>query len=275
MWYGQHVKKVNKAIADQVEVVLLGDSILANLARYPAVWDRHLAPLNAANCGIRGDRTQNVLWRVEHMHLPSTVSVGLIHCGINDINGPFACAYGPHDIAKNVISCGSKLQERNPLMSIVIMGILPAEEAFRGRKLQIDEVNDLLRLSCLSRGFLFVEPSSCWRADSGELNQSLYWRDGLHLGLKGCHQLAHIYHKSIIECRKMHKMNKKPFKSSPTNATTSTLSHPYPDSIPYVHTPPPPSPPRYPPPNRNTMNDNQSRRKTKRKARTETMPKRL
>ena len=47
-WYGQHIK-VNKASANQVEVVLLSDSIVANLARYPAVWDRHLAPLNAAN----------------------------------------------------------------------------------------------------------------------------------------------------------------------------------------------------------------------------------
>ena len=71
--------------------------------------------------------TQNVLWRVEHMYLPATVSVGLIHCGINDINSTSANAYGQHGITENVILCGFKLREGHPLMAIIIVGILNAE----------------------------------------------------------------------------------------------------------------------------------------------------
>ena len=37
------------------------------------------------------------------MYLPATVSVGLIHCGINDINGTSANVCRPHEIAENVI----------------------------------------------------------------------------------------------------------------------------------------------------------------------------
>ena len=85
-WYGEHVRTYRNTITKQAEVVLLGDSLVSNLSRYPNVWDHHLAPLNAINCGIRGDRKQNVMWRVDHMYLPATVSVGVIHCGINDIN---------------------------------------------------------------------------------------------------------------------------------------------------------------------------------------------
>ena len=69
----------------------------------PQVWNRHLAPPNAVNCGIRGDNTQNVMWRIEHMYLPATVSVGVIHCGINDINAASSHENVPHKIA------GSKL----------------------------------------------------------------------------------------------------------------------------------------------------------------------
>ena len=111
-WYGEHIKKYTKCIKDQSRAILLGDSLVANISRYPEVW-KPLERLDAVNCGIAGDKTQNVLWRVEKMRLPATVSVGVIHCGINDINGALSHTYGPREIAENVISCGSKLRERD------------------------------------------------------------------------------------------------------------------------------------------------------------------
>ena len=204
-WFGEHVRKYHNAIKKQAEVVLLGDSLVANLSRYPSVWNQHLAPLNAANCGIGGDSARNVLWRVEHMQLPATVSVGVIHCGVNDINGgASSTAYGPQEIAENVITCGSRLQERHPMMSIIIMGILPAEETFWGRKSQIVEVNTLLKEYCLSRGFLFIEQVGHWGdPSSDDLNRSLYWRDGLHLSKKGCNMLAKMYADNIVRVKSL------------------------------------------------------------------------
>ena len=71
-WYGDHVRGYNKIIKEQAEVVLLGDSLVVNLSRYPIVWD-HLDNLNSVNCGIRGDHTQNVLW-------PGRTHVSSCHC---------------------------------------------------------------------------------------------------------------------------------------------------------------------------------------------------
>ena len=132
-WHGEHVRSYTNISKEQAEVVLLGDYLVANLCRYPVVWD-HLSNLKAVNCGIRGDRTQNVLRRVDNMYLPASVAVGLIHCGVNDINGTAAKAYRPHEIAENIILIGFKLRERHPLMSIIISAILPAEESNWGRK---------------------------------------------------------------------------------------------------------------------------------------------
>ena len=94
-WYGEHVRAYGNTITKQAEVVLLGDSLVSP---YPQVWNRHLAP-HAVNCGIRGD----VMWRIDHMYLPATVSVGVIHCGINDINAASSHGNVPHKIAENVI----------------------------------------------------------------------------------------------------------------------------------------------------------------------------
>ena len=113
-WYGDHVCTYRNVISKQAEVVLLGDSLVSNLSRYPQVWNHHLAPLNAVNCGIRGDNTQNVMWRIDHMYLSATVSVGVIHCGINDINAASSHANVPHRIAENVILCSTKLKSRHP-----------------------------------------------------------------------------------------------------------------------------------------------------------------
>ena len=56
-WYSLHRQHVNSIVRRQAKVVLLGASIVRNLARYPCVWDRPLEPFNAVTCGIGGDRT--------------------------------------------------------------------------------------------------------------------------------------------------------------------------------------------------------------------------
>ena len=107
-WYAFHRGHVNGIIRWQAKVALIGDSLVANLSRYPGVWDHHLKPLNAINCGIGGGRTQHVLWRVDHMYLPASVSVVVIHCGSNNLDFN---VYQPNDIANSLVSIGSKLRE--------------------------------------------------------------------------------------------------------------------------------------------------------------------
>ena len=121
-WYASHRNFTNQIIRRQAKVILLGDSIMANLARYPCVWDHHLQPFNTVNCGVGGDRTQHVLWRAENMYLPASVSVATILCGTNNMDNN---VYQPHDIADSVIACGTKLREKHPHLKVIVVGILP------------------------------------------------------------------------------------------------------------------------------------------------------
>ena len=43
------------------DTLLLGDSIVAGLSRYPNVSNEYFAPINALNLDIGGDRIKNVL----------------------------------------------------------------------------------------------------------------------------------------------------------------------------------------------------------------------
>ena len=42
--------------------LLIGDSIIAGLPRYSNILKRCFKLLNAMNCGIGGDRVENILW---------------------------------------------------------------------------------------------------------------------------------------------------------------------------------------------------------------------
>ena len=43
--------------------LLIGDYIIAGLSRYSNIWKGYFKPSNAINCGIVGDRVENILWR--------------------------------------------------------------------------------------------------------------------------------------------------------------------------------------------------------------------
>ena len=64
-------------IKEKARVLVLGDSIVEGLARYPDVLDL-LKPFNAVNCGIRGDSNQNLFWRVDHF--PFQFPFALLFC---------------------------------------------------------------------------------------------------------------------------------------------------------------------------------------------------
>ena len=82
-WYDIHEKHKSICKSSKTEVVLIGDSIIAGLRRYPNVWQKFLSPHQALNFGVGGDHTQHVLWRAKSMTLPKTCKYLFIHCVTN------------------------------------------------------------------------------------------------------------------------------------------------------------------------------------------------
>ena len=70
----RHEEFLEVARREPCEVVFVGDSITdmwreeerSGVTRGKRVWDKYFVPLRAVNFGIGGDRTQHVLWRIQH-----------------------------------------------------------------------------------------------------------------------------------------------------------------------------------------------------------------
>ena len=85
-WIECHRNYCLKMKVTNPNTLLLGDSIIAGLARYQNVWKKYFVSLNAMNLCIRDDRVENVLWRAISLPLPSSVRNIVVHCGTNNIS---------------------------------------------------------------------------------------------------------------------------------------------------------------------------------------------
>ena len=85
-WYEQH-KQHNKLLKEkkQYETLIIGDSLVYGLRRYNTVWE-HFFKNITLNCGIRGDRLENTLWRAENLDIPLNIQNIVILCGTNNID---------------------------------------------------------------------------------------------------------------------------------------------------------------------------------------------
>ena len=157
-------------------LALCGASIVQGLKRYINVWQM-FAPLGAINLGIGGDRTQNLLWRVEDLwHLPSTVEFLVIHCGTNNL-----CDNLPSNIADGVLAVGAMAKKNNSMVKILIL--LHCDLNNYKMRSNVAEVNNILRRTCHKMNFTFAEEDADWLQDS-ELNMEYYHKDWIHLNKK-------------------------------------------------------------------------------------------
>ena len=60
-WLNSHNKRCNSMIIGNYSTLLIVDSIIAGLSRNSNIWKRYFKPLYAINCGIDGDRVENIL----------------------------------------------------------------------------------------------------------------------------------------------------------------------------------------------------------------------
>ena len=65
--------------------VVIGDSVAAGLMRYRNVWGKKFNR-DTGNCGIGGNKTQNVLWRYNNITLPQSLKYVVINCDTNNLD---------------------------------------------------------------------------------------------------------------------------------------------------------------------------------------------
>ncbi len=152
-WFARHAEKIaeietandpkhNKTI----ELLMVGDSITNNFDKGgpgESVWEHHFTPLNALNLGFGGDRTNHVLWRLDHLPtLKTSPKAASLMIGTNNI------CWGsdqPKQAAEGVQAIAVKLNKIYPEMKILVLGVFPRRQNLdHPHRKQIIELNSYL-----------------------------------------------------------------------------------------------------------------------------------
>src|SRR4029453_623056 len=100
-----------RAKQGHVDLIYVGDSIVQLYEKQGKdTWDRYYAPRNAVNLGISWDRTEHVLWRLDHGNLDG-ISPKLAIVMIGQNNGPHNTA---EEIGAGVTAVGPKTPAKPP-----------------------------------------------------------------------------------------------------------------------------------------------------------------
>lgn len=180
-WYRMHSEDVAVAEAGEAQVVFLGDSITEGWD--PKIWEERIAPLKAANFGIGGDMTQNLLWRMEHGAVEKLdPQVVVIMIGVNNFLRYNA---SPQEVFTGVKAVVEKALNDYPNAEIILNGIFPYEqsgqhpnrEKVKQANALIKNLDDFPRVHYYDFGPSLLE-------DNGDLSRDIM-PDFLHPNAKG------------------------------------------------------------------------------------------
>ena len=169
-WMNTHVKHCSRLNDKNFDTILIGDSLIAGLARYSKVWNRFFKPLNAFNCGIGGDRVEHLLWRAYDLRCFSSLRNVIILCGTNDLYHD-----SPEDIANGLIKIASCFKQGNNAINVFICAILPRDGTSSINRQLIKETNNILKSSCSVNHINFIDQDANWIQMNGSLKPDLFY----------------------------------------------------------------------------------------------------
>lgn len=177
-----HVKTV-QANAGPIDVLLVGDSITI---QWGESWKKHFPDLKAVNIGIGGDKTQNVLWRLDHGGVEALQPKAIVLM-IGNNNMFFTPETGIEAAAKGIEMCVRNLREKFPDAKIVVAKILPAhapDNRFHQDILATNEALDDFKLNSDPQ-VQVLDLTGDFLNDDGTLKKTLYTPDNIHLSSAG------------------------------------------------------------------------------------------
>jgi len=193
-WLARHQQKLAdaKTIFNQggkIDLLFIGDSITQGWEKEGAeIWKQHYANRYAFQIGFGGDRTENVLWRLEHNAVDGmnpkliVLMIGTNNTGHRHEN--------PQTTAAGIKKILEELNQRLPNSKILLLAIFPRDEKPDGQLRQINErINSIIEHYADNKRVYFANVNSVFLTKEGVLTKDIM-PDLLHPNAKGYGLLA-------------------------------------------------------------------------------------
>ncbi len=168
-WVKRHEGFVAQAKQGGIDLLFLGDSITDGWrSAGRTVWDKYYAPRHAANFGISGDRTEHVLWRMEHGELDGLKpKVVVLMIGTNNTGRERdgQSRNTTPEIIEGVTTVVRGLRAKLPESKVLLLAIFPRATLEDPQRAQVALINTVLAklddgkmVNFLDIGARFLEP---------------------------------------------------------------------------------------------------------------------
>jgi lysophospholipase L1-like esterase len=182
VWTQLHEGFLKRAKEGNVDLLFLGDSITQGWGGN-AVWKKHYGALNAANFGIGGDTTRNVLWRIQNGEVEGiSPKVVVLMIGTNNFGLE---GHKPDDVAKGIGVIVQTLRRKLPSSKVLLLGIFPRDEKPAAEiRAIIKKVNDQIAGLDDKKNVRYLDIGGKFLQPDGSLAKEIM-PDFLHLSEKG------------------------------------------------------------------------------------------
>lgn len=184
-WLPRHLQKLEQTKAHpDAQLIFIGDSITQGWERDGFnVWNHNYAQYHALAFGFGGDRTENILWRLQQGEVDGLhPKVAVLMFGTNNTG---ARHEDPQLTAKGIARDIAELQQRLPNTKILLLAIFPRDEKPDSELRQINNrVNAIIAGFADNKKVFFLDIGPAFLDANGVLSKSVM-PDLLHPNERG------------------------------------------------------------------------------------------
>lgn len=192
-WMRQLGLQQQQLVNQKVRVCFIGDSLTEFWTHTgAATWNREIVPLKAANLGIAGDRTENILYRIQRLDFSrSKPELAVLMMGTNNLNMPLP---DPEEkVAAALRKAVTLLKAKLPATAtILVLGLPPnVMEPRSGFRQRVKTYNALLAAAPWPAGVKFLPVYEVF-VDAEDRWKPGLTLDGTHFSAAGYEELAKV-----------------------------------------------------------------------------------
>ncbi|CAN5365177.1 hypothetical protein BH23BAC3_BH23BAC3_31650 [soil metagenome] len=183
-WIPRHEEKLQKEVRETARLLFLGDSITHGWETTGnEVFKQYYADYNTYNIGFSGDRTENVLWRLQNGEIDGiNPEAAVLMIGTNNTGhrqDPSECT------SEGILKILDELHDKLPETHVLLLAIFPRDE-FPDDELRVlnREINQKIEMYGEREQVTFLDINHLFLDDDGVLSEEIM-PDLLHPNERG------------------------------------------------------------------------------------------